>query len=898
VSVLLPRVIALVLSGRVREPRLVLMAWLAALTATASIATGCTAASVATRPPRAPQWPAHANWQRYVVAPANRDVRPTRIVSFSGSVIGAKALTGPAQGDAVTLKMTKGGSRPTVVVDYGEDIAGVPYFVVRSESESPVLSSSYSEGLQYMGPDGDNGPSQSDAGDTSRSDNLKVTASGRLTTGLIQGGERYERITLTSPGAVTLSSVGIRFTAVRATASDYRGWFDSSSAQLNRIWYDGAYTTQLDELPAATLPSAWHVASGSLDADGGIVGILRKGSNWTDYAASFDTEVVDNEAGWVVRAPSSSSGYLAIIDDATDTAGTRDILRVIAFGPTEFAVIADVALPLRITAGSWHHVTTVASGTQITVSLDGRQVAKVDTSVLPTGTPTYGAGTVGFVEYPGNKAKFRDLNVVAPGGAILFAEPLSRPTALADFTGPTIVSPDPLPVIMDGGKRDRVIWSGDLGVEGPNVFYTTGTDSFVRGSLQLLASYQSANGESGANVPPTSPLGTFPESGYNYSASYSMDEVDNIVTYFLYTGDLAFMRLEWPMITRELAYNKSMVDSRGLLATNSSDGLDWDYYDGPKIGEVTAYNDIYYETLVNAATMAGALGLSRLATTYRQEATTLRSSINRYLFDPSTGLYEVSNLQPSTAAQDGNSLAVLFGVAPRGRDRSILTALKKILPSTPYGPLSFSTNTGYRAAVSPFITNEEVQALLAAGDTGTALSLMGTLWGYMDAPGPDYTGADWELVEANGSPGFGGYTSLAHGWASGATADLSASILGVQPSSAGYRTWLVQPHPGSLSWAEGNVPTPQGAMIVRWAQDRSSGQLSLQVSAPASTSGTISVPVPPSGATVTFRATRNVKKGEWNRSFKVATGANYLPVTVLGGATYYVAVIPRGGSNR
>ena len=135
------------------------------------------------------------------------------------------------------------------------------------------------------------------------------------------------------------------------------------------------------------------------------------------------------------------------------------------------------------------------------------------------------------------------------------------------------------------------------------------------------------------------------------------------------------------------------------------------------------------------------------------------------------------------------------------------------------------------AAVSPFVTNEEVRAEFAQGDTASALSLLQKLWGYMDSPGPDFTGADWELVGPTGAPGFGSYTSLAHGWASGATADLSQYVLGVQPYRPGYRAWLVQPHPGSLTWAEGNVPTPLGTITVRWAQSPTSGAFSLQVSA-------------------------------------------------------------------
>ncbi len=838
-----------------------------------------------------PRWPAHPPWQRYVMAPATTDVRPVRVVQTSGSVTGAQTLTDAGSGGGATLTMAAGGPAPTIVVDYGKDVGGVPYFAVRSESGSPVLRSAYSEGLQYLGPGGDAAPSASAAGDPSRVDDLTVGSSGTLTTGLIQGGERYERIALASPGTVTITSIGIRFTAVRATASDYRGWFDSSSPELNRIWYDGAYTTQLDELPAGVVPTSWRIVAGAFDAVGGGVGILRVGRHWTDETMSFETRIVDAASDWVVRASSASSGYLFILHQPTTTAGSTATLQEIAIGPGEFAVIGDVALPGTFDAGRWHQVTTASSGARITTSIDGREVATFDTGSLPSGTSVYGSGTVGFGAL-GAAALFRDLDVTGPGGVTLYANRLAQSSALADFPGPDVTTTNRLPVIMDGAKRDRVVWSGDLGVETPNVFNTTGDAGFVRGSLQLLASYQVADGESGTNVDPTLALGRFPESGSTYSAPYSMDEVDNIATYYLYTGDLSFVRSQWPMITRELSYNASMVDSRGLLATDGGDGQDWDYYDGSKTGEVSAYNDIYYRTLTDAASLADALGRPGQAAAYAQDATRLRTAINGDLLDASTGLYAVSDRQPAAVAQDGNSLAVLFGVAPRARDKEILAALATTLPSTPYGPLPFTANAGFWPGISPFVTNEEVAALFAAGDTAAATSLLQRLWGHMDAPGADDTGADWEMVAADGSPGFGAETSLAHGWSSGATADLSSYVLGVQPSTPGFRTWSVKPHPGSLSWVEGDVPTPHGTIAVRWAQDPSSGRFALQVGAPAHTRGTVSVPVPRSGAVVTVRTTVRTSSPP-SRSLTTPVGATDLALTVTGASTISVAVTPR-----
>ncbi len=493
---------------------------------------------------------------------------------------------------------------------------------------------------------------------------------------------------------------------------------------------------------------------------------------------------------------------------------------------------------------------------------------------------------MGFREYGGEVARFRDLSVTDPSGATLDANPLAATSALADFTGPPVTSPDPRPLILDGAKRDRVVWSGDLGVEGPNVFYTTGANRYVRDSLQLLASYQNANGESGTNVAPTVALGTFPAGGSPYSSAYSMDEVDNIGLYYRYTGDLGFVRSEWPMIQRELAYNRSMVDSRGLLVTDGSNGLDWDYYDGAKTGAVTAYNVIYDQTLRDAATMARALGQRAQAATYAQQAASLRAAINRVLFDRATGLYSVSDTAPGSFAQDGNSLAVVDEIAPAAQRAHILAALRKGLPSTPYGPLPFSTGTGYRQAVSPFVTNEEVQARFAAGDTAGALALLRRVWGHMDARGPNYTGADWELVGSDGTPGFGGFTSLAHGWASGATADLSAYVLGVQPTSAGYRTWSIAPQPGELAWTRGQVPTASGPIGVRWSQHGVHGPFRLQVSVPASTSGVVTVPV--AARSLVVLTGRTTAGRPVVRVVRAAAGAHSVSVRVPAGGRYTV----------
>lgn len=109
---------------------------------------------------------------------------------------------------------------------------------------------------------------------------------------------------------MTLSSAEIHDEAYLGTPSTYKGYFVSSSDELNRIWYNGAYTVNTVQMRPGTPGGYWEIENGELSADGGGVGQLSTGSSWTDYTDSFKATIVANQAGWVVRSQNPSSNYL------------------------------------------------------------------------------------------------------------------------------------------------------------------------------------------------------------------------------------------------------------------------------------------------------------------------------------------------------------------------------------------------------------------------------------------------------------------------------------------------------------------------------------------------------------------------------------------------------------
>ena len=813
----------------------------------------------------AEQLPAGTDWRQYVLGPSGTDVRPTAAFAIHGDVSGVEDFL--AQTGNLTLTFPIGGTAPAIVLDYGREVAGIPWLQVAHSSGEHTVRQSYSESAAWTGPDGDDHGSHNDSANRTRVELLTVHGPGRFSTDLIQGGQRYQRIALETPGTLTLSAVGMRFIAHAATPADYAGWFLSSSDTLNRIWYEGAYTVQINQLPAHTLPRAWRIVDEALDAKGGTLAVLKAGADWADITVSFDAELIERAIGWVVRAQNDGArGYLCTLragqephdngtfelsyfDDGYDERPQDTVRR--------YTRLATEDLPIPLVPGAWHSIRTSVTGPLLTVTVDGRIIGIFDTAELPAPETAQTTGSVGFHHMWGTSrvmvehARYRHLRITDDTGATLYENPLRERAALDDFVGDGVDSPDPLPVILDGGKRDRTVWSGDLLVQIPNVFYTTGAEEYVRGSIELLNGYQEPTGQSAARVPPLMPLTVAPQHGQTYSAAYSMHQVINVGLHHLHTGDVDFVRAQWPAIQRQLTYDRSLIDDRGLVITDDSNGLDWDWYDGPKTGAVSAYNITCYQTLLHAAVLATAIGENDEAATLRSRAAALKDAINTHLYDRERHLYVLSEERRDAIAQDANALAVVSGVAPDGEDVALLRALDAALPRTPFGFSPFSTTAGFRTDISPYVSGSHLTALFEAGLTDQALELVHDLWGHMSTADLHAVGTAWELVATDGSPGFGATTSLAHGWASGASVALSSYVLGIRPTTPGFHAWSIAPQPGPLSWARGQVPTPYGPLAASWTTDADGFELNVEV--PEGTTGTIRVPLGPSGTATLHR---------------------------------------------
>jgi hypothetical protein len=165
-------------------------------------------------------------------------------------------------------------------------------------------------------------------------------------------------------------------------------------------------------------------------------------------------------------------------------------------------------------------------------------------------------------------------------------------------------------------------------------------------------------------------------------------------------------------------------------------------------------------------------------------------------------------------------------------------------------PHDFANQYNYNYSLLPWAEAFEVQADFTAGEDNAAIDLADRAFGTMVRQGPSTL---YESSRYDGTPAYelgSQHGSVVHRWASGVGALLQEYVLGIQPATPGFTTWRIEPHGGDLAWVQGRVPTPKGPLSAWWEWTGPPGGRSgytLEVTAPAGTSGSVVLPIPGGG---------------------------------------------------
>lgn len=398
-------------------------------------------------------------------------------------------------------------------------------------------------------------------------------------------------------------------------------------------------------------------------------------------------------------------------------------------------------------------------------------------------------------------------------------------------------------VIVDGAKRDRAVWPGDMGIAVPASFVSLGNDlESVKNALQVMYDFQNADG-------------SFPEAGppllQQSSDTYHMWTMIGTYNYVLYTNDTTWLESNWPRYEQAMEYVYSKVlQPLGLL--NVTGTRDWARQ--ATGGNASEPNMILYQTLKTATSLADWLGRTDLSSKYSIRATTLVTAITNHTYNATHGAFRDNTTSIQLYPQDANSMSLLFGVVPPDSPLAQNISLRLTDNWTPIGAETPELPNN----ISPFISSFEILAHLTIGQTHRALNLLRRTWGwYLNHP----NGTQSTVIEGyltNGSFGYRNYrgysydtsyVSHAHGWSAGPTSALTEFILGLKIVERLGVRWMLKPQFGDLKHVQGGFVTALGKFQAEWKildddeeEEGARGGYELSWNVPEGTRGTVVLP--------------------------------------------------------
>jgi len=354
-------------------------------------------------------------------------------------------------------------------------------------------------------------------------------------------------------------------------------------------------------------------------------------------------------------------------------------------------------------------------------------------------------------------------------------------------------------------RHEMKFFSGDGAICGVTDYYTFGDKALVEASLSLTEDAVGAGIQRDIHM----------SNGALWD--YPAWRIIMIYNHYRYFKDVELVKQY---------YEESVVNLEWMIHKATSDGLIYQYplWSGPvytetgsveytcaydRLGEKPYLNALYYKSLICMAEFADVVKDVRGAE-WREMASNVKEVFNNRLWNEDAGAY-LDSFDMEYIPQDGNALAVLYGLTEGKRTERVLETMKKQLWS-PYGSSILSIEKRDTLvdskAISPMMCTHEAEARFLHGDADGGIELIRRCWGTMIQKGAE---TFWEYTYNNATSCW---PHTCHGWSAGCSYLLSAYVLGVRPEHPGYEVVRFEPY-GGLKEFSGVVPTTKGLIAVQ-----------------------------------------------------------------------------------
>ena len=369
---------------------------------------------------------------------------------------------------------------------------------------------------------------------------------------------------------------------------------------------------------------------------------------------------------------------------------------------------------------------------------------------------------------------------------------------------------------MDGIKRDRWTWSGDAIQSYLMNYYLRYDTECVKRTIRQLR----------GKDPVTAHVNTIMD--------YTFYWLISVYDYYLYTGDVDFVREIYPKMRTMMAYVEERLNKDHMAEGLDDDWIFVDWVDFPMHKRGTlAFEQILlckaYLSMVNCADVLnshqlknppqGSLDDDEWGVAYAcdhdiylSSAWRLMERIDEHFWDEKAHAY-------LHAIEDGelnrqvtkfpNMFAIIYDLVDDDRKKAIMKHVMQ--------------NPDVERITTPYMRFYELEALCKMGLQKQVLDEIRDYWGGMIHEGAT---TFWEkyIPEEKGREHLAMYgrpygKSLCHAWGASPVYLLGKYYLGVTPLKAGYEEYEVRPVLGGLKWMRGAVPTPFGLIRVEMTAD-------------------------------------------------------------------------------
>jgi hypothetical protein len=394
-------------------------------------------------------------------------------------------------------------------------------------------------------------------------------------------------------------------------------------------------------------------------------------------------------------------------------------------------------------------------------------------------------------------------------------------------------------VLLDGPRRDKEVWVGDLLPEVRCAWYIFKDSEVIKNSIKIFTDQQREDG-----FLPASSV------SYQYFPEYCCWFVIVLKEYVLLSGDIKFLEEIWDNYRKLMKWLESLLGDSIMMELGVMQTWAWTL---ARKGKITSSQCVLYNAYMCASQLEDWMNNEEEKNIYEEKAKVLKKCIQQGAWDleEKAFLNVAETKENKSYSLDANAFSIIYEIAEGDQINNILEFLSAKLWGDfgshvlyPKEALN-EKNWIHNNHIWPFVVSFEVEARLIAEDYKGAMELIKRCWGNMINQGSKtyweiVDGATGEfmtqrLIEADDDRDT--WNSYCHGWSAGISYLLQAYVAGIKAIKPGFKEFSIEPKPMGLDTVQAVIPTPNGEIYIDY--ERQSGKKSYigSITVPEGTTG-------------------------------------------------------------